>query len=111
VDAAVLADFPADGHALEELVFENQITCVIPFGKENILVERLRAHGVANDIVLYIFESEVALGNGSEALDPIRDGERLDGELIWHDKEIIPPKRRRNAGKEEQFSKTRYSVG
>src|ERR1700690_3268976 len=97
VDAAVLSDFPADGHALEKLVLENQIPRVIPLGKENILVECLRTHNVADDVVLHIFEGEVALGNGSEALDPIRGGERFDGELIWHGKEIIPPKRRRNA--------------
>jgi len=28
VDAAVLADFPADGHALEEIILENQIARV-----------------------------------------------------------------------------------
>jgi len=36
VDAAVLADFPTDGHALEEIVLEDEIAGVIAFGKEEI---------------------------------------------------------------------------
>ena len=84
VDAAVLPDLPADRHALEKIVFENQIARVIPLGKKNILFERFRSHGVAHDVILNIFEGEVALGNGAEALDPIRDGECFDVELIWH---------------------------
>jgi hypothetical protein len=91
VDAAVLADFPADGHALEEIVFENQIARVVAFGKEKIIFQRFWTHGAADDIVLDIFESELAHGNGGKTFDPISDGERFDGELIWHGKEIIPP--------------------
>ena len=62
VDAAVLADFPADGHALEKLVFENEIAGVIAFGKKKIFVDCFGADGVADDVVLDVFEREVALG-------------------------------------------------
>jgi len=82
VDAALLADFPADGHALEEIVFENEIAGVVAFGEEAIFVEAPGAHGVVDDVVLNIFEREVALGDGSEALDPIGDGKLLDGKLF-----------------------------
>jgi hypothetical protein len=82
VDAAVLADFPADGHALEEVVFENEIARVIAFGEKEIFFERLGADGVADDVVLDIFEREVALGDSGKALDPVGDGELLDGELF-----------------------------
>ena len=93
VDAAVLADFPADGHALEEIVFENEIARVISFGEEAVFVERFGADGVPDDIVLDVFESEFALGDGGEVFDPVGDGELLDGEFFWHGVKIIPPKR------------------
>jgi hypothetical protein len=101
VDAAVLADFPADGHALEEIVFENKIAGVVAFGEEEILVERLGLDGVLDYVVLHIFESEVALGDGGETLDPFGDGELLDSELFWHGRKIITPKRSGETRKEE----------
>lgn len=93
VDAAVLADFPADGHALEEIVLENEIACVIPFREEEIFLDCFGADSVLDDVVLDSLESEFALGNGGEAFDPVRDGELLDGELFWHGRKIITPKR------------------
>jgi len=84
VDAAVLADFPADGHALEEIVFENEIAGVVALGEEAIFFEALGAYGVVKDVVLDVFEREVALGDGGEALNPVGDGELFDGELFWH---------------------------
>src|SRR6266404_2795145 len=62
VDAAVLADFPADGHALEEIVLENQIARVAALRKITIGVERFGADGVANNVVLDVFQCEVAHG-------------------------------------------------
>jgi hypothetical protein len=109
VDAAVLADFPADGHALEEIVFENEVAGVVALGEETIFVEALGAHGVVEDVVLHDFESEVALGNGSEALDPVGDGELLDGELFLHGRKIITPKRGSNDVKKQRSRETRYS--
>ncbi len=94
VDATVLADFPADGHALEESVFENEIARVIPFGEEEIFIDCFGADSVLDDVVLDGFESEGALRNGGKAFDPVGDGELLDGELFLHGKKIIPPKRR-----------------
>jgi hypothetical protein len=111
VDAAVLADFPADGHALEEIVLENQIARVIAFGEEAVLVEGFRAHGVVKDVVLDIFESEVTLGNCGEAFDPVGDGELLDGELFWHGRKIITPKGGSDDVKKERSKETRYSLG
>jgi hypothetical protein len=101
VDAAVLADLPADGHALEELVSENEIARVIPLREKKILFQRLGFHGVLDDVVLNGFESEVAFANGGEAFDPVGDSEWLDGELFWHGKEIIPLKRGGETRKEE----------
>jgi hypothetical protein len=95
VDAAVLADFPTDGHALEDRVFENEIAGVVAFGEEEVFFERFGADGMVEDIVLDGFESEAALGKGGEAFDPVYDGELLDGELFWHGRKIITPKRSR----------------
>jgi 23S rRNA (adenine2503-C2)-methyltransferase len=101
VDAAVLADFPADGHALEEIVFKNEIAGVVAFGEEEVFFDRFGTDGVANDVVLNIFERKIALGDRGEAFDPVGDGEWLDGELFWHGKKIIPLKRSGETRKEE----------
>ena len=82
VDAALLADFPADRHTLEETIFENEIAGVIPFREEEIFVERLGTDSVLDDVVLDRFESEGALGDSDEAFDPVGDGQLLDGELF-----------------------------
>jgi hypothetical protein len=82
VNAAVLADFPANGHALEKIVFENQIAGVISFGEEEIFFECFGSDGVVNNVVLNIFERKTALGNSGEALDPVGDGKLLGGELF-----------------------------
>lgn len=111
VNAAGLADFPADGHALEEIIFENEIARVIAFGEKAIFVERFGAHGVLDDVVLDIFEGEAALGNGRKAFDPVGDGELFDGELFWHGKKIITPKEAGKQPKRKIIGKTRYSVG
>lgn len=111
VDAAVLADFPADGHALEKIVFENEIARVISFGEKAILVERFGADGVLDDVVLNGFESEVALGDGGEIFDPVGDGELFDGELFWHGRKIITLNSGSDDVKKERSEETRYSVG
>src|ERR1700682_2354101 len=51
VDAAGLASFPTNGHALEDVVFEDEIAGVIALGEEEILVERFGANGVVEDIL------------------------------------------------------------
>ena len=56
VNAAVLADFPADGHTLKEIVFENEIARVIPFREEEVFFDGFGADGVANDVVLNILK-------------------------------------------------------
>ena len=95
VDAAVLPNFPTDSHALEEIVFEDEVAGVIAFGEEEIFFDCLRTNGVANDVVLDIFEREIALGDSGKALDPVGDGELLDGELFLHGRKIITPMRSR----------------
>ena len=82
VNAAVLADFPADGHALEEIILENEIAGVIAFGEEEIFFECFGADGVVDDVVLNVFEREGAIGDRGETFDPVSDGELLDGELF-----------------------------
>lgn len=101
VNAAVLADFPADGHALEEIVFEDEIARVIPLREKTIFVERRGLHGMLDNVVLHSFESEAARGNGGEVLDPVGDRELFDGKLFWHGKEIIPLNSYGESGKEE----------
>ena len=101
VDAAVLADFPADGHALEDCVFENEIAGVVAFGEEEVFFERFGADGMVEDVVLDGFESEVAFRKRGEAFDPVCDGELLDGELFWHGRKIITPKSSGETGQEE----------
>src|SRR5882762_4528885 len=77
VDAAELADFPADSHALENVVLENEIAGVIALGEEEILFQRLRKDGVLQNVVLYRFQRELAVGHGCQALHPLVDGESL----------------------------------
>jgi hypothetical protein len=89
VDAAELSDLPANGHALEEIVLEDEIAGVIPFGPEEIFFDGFGADGVGQDEVLNIFEGEVALGNSGEFLDPIGDVE-LRRKSVGHGK----PRRR-----------------
>jgi len=81
VDAAVLADVPAEGHALEQIVAEDEVARVISFGEKAISFEALGMNGVADDVVLDILQGEVGFGDGREALHPIVDVEffRCDG--------------------------------
>jgi hypothetical protein len=95
VDPAVLANFPANSHTLEQIVLENQIPCVVSLGEEEIFFQCFRAHRVMDDVVLNIFEREIALRDSGETFDPIGDGELLDGQLFWHGRKIITPKRSR----------------
>jgi hypothetical protein len=88
VDAAELADFPADGHAFEHVVLENQVARVAAFGEEKIFFERFGADGVVENEALNIFEGEVAVGDGREVLDPVGDGELFDCELFGHGKSL-----------------------
>jgi hypothetical protein len=48
---------------------------------------------VLDDVVLDIFEREIALGDSGKAFDPVGDGELLDGDLFLHGRKIITPKR------------------
>jgi hypothetical protein len=84
VDPAGLTHFPADGHAFEDVVLENEIAGVIALGVEEILVESVRADGMAKDVVLNIREGEFMLGNAGETFDPVRDSELFGGHLLLH---------------------------
>src|SRR5215831_18744063 len=79
VNAAGLAHFPADGHALKDIVLEDEIARVVTFGEEEVLVQSFRPDVATEYVVLNILQSEFGLGNGGEALDPIADGELFDG--------------------------------
>ena len=95
VDAGELADFPADGHTFEEIVFENEIAGVAALGEENIFFERVGADVILDDEGLDIFEGEFPGGDGGEILDPVGDGELGGGEIVGHRK----PPRNYNAGR------------
>jgi hypothetical protein len=64
---------------------------------------------MVEDVVLDGFESEVALGDGGEAFDPVGDGELLDGELFWHGRKIITPKKKR-INRERRNSPAKHDI-
>ena len=84
VDAAELANFPADSHAFEHVVLENQVAGVAAFGEEEIFPERFGTDGVVEDEVLNIFQCEVAVGDGREVFDPVIYDQLFDRELFGH---------------------------
>ena len=84
VDAGELADFPADGHTFEKIIFENEIAGVTAFGKENIFVEGFGADMILNDEILDVFEGKVFGGDGGEVFDPVGDGKLGGGEIVGH---------------------------
>jgi len=64
VDTGELADFPADGHTFEEIVFEDEIAGVAAFGEVEIFFEGVGADVILDDEVLDGFEGEVVGGDG-----------------------------------------------
>jgi hypothetical protein len=88
VNAAVLPDVPAKRHALEENVAEDEIARVISLGEKAIFFEAFRAHGVADDIVLDVLQRELGFADGSEAFDPVFDGEFFGCDRLRH---TVPP--------------------
>src|SRR6266481_4130151 len=60
VNAAGLADLPANGHALEDFVLKDEVARVVALREIAIFVERFRAHRMAEDVVLDVFEGKVA---------------------------------------------------
>jgi hypothetical protein len=84
VNAAVLADFPADGHTFKQIIFENKIPRVAALGEEEIFVEGFGADVVLQDEILDVFEGEVFGGNGGEVFDPVRDVDLGGGEVVRH---------------------------
>ena len=88
VDARELADFPADGHTFEEIVFENEIAGVAALGEKNIFFERVGADVILDDEVLDVFEGEIFGGDGGEILDPVGDRELGGGKIVEHRKPL-----------------------
>src|ERR1700694_865655 len=84
VNTAGLADLPADGHALEDFVLEDEIAGVVALRKIAIFVERLRAHGVTDDVVLDVLQREFTLGDAGETFHPIRDDELFGRDVLCH---------------------------
>src|SRR5260370_32025937 len=84
VNAAGLADLPADGHALEDGVLEDEIASVVALRRIAVFVERLRTHRMSNDVVLDAFEGELALGERGETFHPIRDGKLFGCDVLCH---------------------------
>jgi hypothetical protein len=86
VDTRELADFPADGHALEEIIFENEIASVAALGEEKIFFEGVGADVILDDEVLHVREREIFGGDGGEIFDPVGDGELRGRYFIKHQK-------------------------
>ena len=85
VNAAELPDFPADGHALEHVVLENEIAGVIALGPEKIFLDGLRTDLMGDDEILDGIEGEIAFGNGGEFLDPVGDVKLRGSDRIGHE--------------------------
>ena len=81
VNAAGLADFPADGHDFEEFAFVDQITGVMAFGVEEVGFERFAANGMPLQILLDVFEGELLAMNFGEVLNPSVDVQWRHGAL------------------------------
>src|SRR6266699_3774426 len=92
VNAAVLADLPANGHAFEDFVLEDEIAGVVAFRKIAVILERLGAHGMPENVVLDILQREFALGDCGETMHPIGDSALLRCYVLRHGK---PPIRAR----------------
>src|SRR5262249_13497433 len=84
VNATELADFPADGHAFEEIVFEDKVAGVAAFGEEKVFFEGFGADVILNDEILDVFEREIFGRDGREILDPVGNGKLRGGEIVGH---------------------------
>lgn len=85
VDAAVLADVPAESHAFKESIFEDEIASVIAFREKNIFFKRFGTDRMLDDVVLDGLEIEIIFGDGGKAGDPIGDvGLPSDGDVLGH---------------------------
>jgi len=73
VNAGELTDFPANGHAFEKIILEDEIAGVAAFGEVKKFVESFRADVVLYDEILDVFEGEIFGRDGSEILDPVGD--------------------------------------
>ena len=77
VDSAGLADLPADSHALEQVVLEDQIASVVPLGKEEVGFERFRLDAVGGQECLHALERELPRRNRGQPLHPIVNRQHL----------------------------------
>jgi hypothetical protein len=84
VDTRELADFPADGHTFEKIIFENEVAGVAALGEEDVFVEGVRTDVILHDEVLDVLESEVAGRDGGEIFDPVGDRELRGRDFIEH---------------------------
>jgi len=84
VDTGELADLPADGHALEKIVLEDEVAGVAALGEMEIFVEGFGADVILNNEVLDILEREVFGGDGGQVFDPVGDGDLGGGEVVGH---------------------------
>lgn len=74
VNAASLANFPANGHDFEKIALENQVPRVMAFGVKKIRLQSGGANLMLLEVVFDIFESEVFAMDGGEAANPVIDG-------------------------------------
>ena len=82
MNTAMLANFPANGHALENFVFENQVAGVAAFGEITIFVDGFGADGVTDNVILNGFKREILGGNGRETFNPLLNVELLDRRFV-----------------------------
>src|SRR4029077_4356936 len=98
MDAAVLANFPTQSHALEQSILEDQIAGVAPFREENIVVQACGTHGVVDDVVLDSLKIKIPFRNGGKAGDPVADADLPNGNVFRHRKTPARTSARQSTG-------------
>ena len=82
VNAAGLPDFPADGHDFEKIALENQVSCVVALGVEEVRLQRIDAELVLLEVFLDLGKCEVLAMNGGETAHPVIDRHLRHGSLL-----------------------------
>ncbi len=79
VNAADLADFPANRDDFEEAAFEDEIPRVMAFGVEEVGLQGFDADLVLLEVFFDFRKSEIFAMNGRKSVDPFIDGELRHG--------------------------------
>jgi hypothetical protein len=82
VDAADLADFPADGEHFEKIALENQIPGVVALGVKKIWVESADGDVILLEVAFDLGNGEIFAMDFGKAVHPLVDGHLRHGNLL-----------------------------